>query len=72
MAGGLGFPFEVRGPSLGLVTDFRKVAFHNYKEDPVKRCRRRDLKKGLPRKPGRSSAIWIRSSEVFQGLRDCG
>jgi hypothetical protein len=33
MAGGLGFPFEVSGPSSGLVTDFRKVAFRNYRED---------------------------------------
>jgi hypothetical protein len=35
MAGGLGFPFEVGGPSSRLVTDFRKVTFHNYKEDPA-------------------------------------
>jgi hypothetical protein len=35
MAGGLGFPFEVGGPSSRLVTDFRKVAFHNYREDPA-------------------------------------
>jgi hypothetical protein len=33
MASGLGFPFEVGGPSSGSVTDFRKVAFHNYRED---------------------------------------
>jgi hypothetical protein len=33
MAGGLGFPFEVGGSSSGSVTDFRKVAFHNYRED---------------------------------------
>jgi hypothetical protein len=35
MAGGLGFPFQVGGPSSRSVTDFRKAAFHNYKEDPV-------------------------------------
>jgi hypothetical protein len=35
MAGGLGFPFEVGGPSSGSVTDFRKVAFRNYREDPA-------------------------------------
>jgi hypothetical protein len=35
MAGGLGFPFEVGGPSLGLVTYFGKVAFHNYRVDPA-------------------------------------
>jgi hypothetical protein len=35
MAGGLGFPFEVSGPSSGSVTDFGKVAFHNYREDPA-------------------------------------
>jgi hypothetical protein len=35
MAGGLGFPFEVGGPSSGSVTDFRKVAFRNYREDPT-------------------------------------
>jgi hypothetical protein len=34
-AGGLGFPFEVGGPSSGSVTDFRKVAFRNYREDPA-------------------------------------
>jgi hypothetical protein len=33
MASGLGFPFEVSGLSSGLVTDFRKVAFCNYRED---------------------------------------
>jgi hypothetical protein len=33
MAGGLGFPFEVGGPSWGSVTDFRKVAFRNYRKD---------------------------------------
>jgi hypothetical protein len=33
MASGLGFPFEVGGPSSGSVTDFRKVAFRNYIED---------------------------------------
>jgi hypothetical protein len=33
MAGGLGFPSEVGGPSLGSVTDFRKVTFRNYRED---------------------------------------
>jgi hypothetical protein len=35
MAGGLGFPFEVGGPSSGSVIDFRKVTFRNYREDPV-------------------------------------
>jgi hypothetical protein len=35
MAGGLGFPFEVAGPSSRSVTDFRKVAFCNYREDPM-------------------------------------
>jgi hypothetical protein len=35
MASGLGFPFKVGGPSSGSVKDFRKVAFHNYKEDPA-------------------------------------
>jgi hypothetical protein len=35
MAGGLGFPFEVGGPSSGSVTIVRKVVFHNYKEDPA-------------------------------------
>jgi hypothetical protein len=35
MAGGLGFPFEVARPSSGSVTGFRKVAFRNYREDPI-------------------------------------
>jgi hypothetical protein len=35
MAGGLGFLFEAGGPSSGSVTDFRKVAFRNYREDPA-------------------------------------
>jgi hypothetical protein len=35
MAGGLGFPFEVGGPSSRSVKDIRKVAFRNYREDPV-------------------------------------
>jgi hypothetical protein len=35
MAGGLGFPFEVGGPSSGSVTDFKKVTFRNYREDPA-------------------------------------
>jgi hypothetical protein len=35
MAHGLGFPFEVGGPSSRSVRDFRKVAFRNYKEDPA-------------------------------------
>jgi hypothetical protein len=35
MAGGLGLPFEVGGPSSGSVTDFRKVTFRNYREDPA-------------------------------------
>jgi hypothetical protein len=35
MAGGLGFPFEVGGPSSVSVTNFRKVAFRNYREDPT-------------------------------------
>jgi hypothetical protein len=35
MFGGLGFPFEVGGPSSWSVTDFRKVTFRNYREDPV-------------------------------------
>jgi hypothetical protein len=35
MAGGLGLPFDVGGPSSGSVTDFRKVAFRNYREDPA-------------------------------------
>jgi hypothetical protein len=35
MVSGLGFPFEVGGPSLGSVTGFRKVAFYNYREDPM-------------------------------------
>jgi hypothetical protein len=35
MAGGLGFPFEVGGPSSGSITDFSKVAFRNYREDPA-------------------------------------
>jgi hypothetical protein len=35
MAGGLGFPFEVGGPSSRSVTDFRKVAFRNSREDPA-------------------------------------
>jgi hypothetical protein len=33
MIGGLGFPFEVGGPSSESVTGFKKVAFHNYRED---------------------------------------
>jgi hypothetical protein len=33
MADGLGFPFEVGGPSSVSVTDFRMVAFCNYRED---------------------------------------
>jgi hypothetical protein len=35
MVGRLGFPFEVGGPSSGFDIDFRKVAFHNYREDPA-------------------------------------
>jgi hypothetical protein len=35
MSGGLGFPFEVGGHSLGSVTYFGKLAFRNYKEDLV-------------------------------------
>jgi hypothetical protein len=35
MAGGLGFPFEVGGPSSESVTGFKKVAFLNYREDPA-------------------------------------
>jgi hypothetical protein len=35
MAGGIGFSFEVGGPSSGSVTDFRKVTFRNYREDPA-------------------------------------
>jgi hypothetical protein len=35
MASGLVFPFEVGGPSSGSVTDFRKVVFRNYREDPA-------------------------------------
>jgi hypothetical protein len=35
MAGGLGFPFEVGGPSSGSLTDFRKAAFRNYREAPA-------------------------------------
>jgi hypothetical protein len=35
MAGRLGFSFEVGGPSSGSVTYFGKVAFYNYREDPV-------------------------------------
>jgi hypothetical protein len=35
MADGLGFSFEVSGPSSGSVTDFRKAAFRNYREDPA-------------------------------------
>jgi hypothetical protein len=35
MAGGLGFPFEVGGPSSGSATGFRKVTFHNYRKDPA-------------------------------------
>jgi hypothetical protein len=35
MAGGLGFPFEVGGPSSGSITKFRKVAFRNYRQDPA-------------------------------------
>jgi hypothetical protein len=35
MVGGLGFPFEVGGPSLGSVTYFGKVTFHNYRRDPA-------------------------------------
>jgi hypothetical protein len=34
MAGRLGFPFKVDGPSSGRL-QIRKVAFHNYSEDPV-------------------------------------
>jgi hypothetical protein len=35
IAGGLGFPFEVGGPSSRSVTNFRKVSFRNYREDPA-------------------------------------
>jgi hypothetical protein len=35
MADGLGFPFEVGEPSSGSVTDFRKAAFRDYREDPA-------------------------------------
>jgi hypothetical protein len=35
MASGLGLPFEVGEPSSGSVTDFRKVAFRNYREEPT-------------------------------------
>jgi hypothetical protein len=33
MVSGLGFLFEVGGPSPGSVTNFRKVIFRNYRED---------------------------------------
>jgi hypothetical protein len=33
---------------------------------------RRDLGRSLRHKPGRSSGIWIRLSEVFQSRRICG
>jgi hypothetical protein len=33
---------------------------------------RRNLGGSLRHKPGRSSEIWMRSLEVFQGSRDCG
>jgi hypothetical protein len=32
----------------------------------------RDLGRSLRHKPGWSSGVWMRSSEVFQGRRDCG
>jgi hypothetical protein len=35
MASGLGLTFDVSGPSSGSVTDLRKVAFCNYREDPA-------------------------------------
>jgi hypothetical protein len=35
MASGLGFPFEIGGPSSGVGYRFRKVAFHGYREDPA-------------------------------------
>jgi hypothetical protein len=35
MARGLGFPFEVGGPSSGSVIDFRKVSFRDYRKDPA-------------------------------------
>jgi hypothetical protein len=76
MADRLGFPFEVGGPSSGSVTDFRKVRFRNYREDPASSgllaASSRDLRKGLPHKPGRSSAIRMRLLEVFKGCQDCG
>jgi hypothetical protein len=35
MAGGLGFPSEVGGPSSWSVTDLGKVAFRDYREYPT-------------------------------------
>jgi hypothetical protein len=76
MAGGLGFPFEVGGPSSGSVTDLGRSPSIIIERIPQSRTywrhRRRDLGRSLFLKPGRSSAIWIRSSKVFQGRRDCG
>jgi hypothetical protein len=66
MADGLGFPFEVGGPSSGSVTDLGRsssvITERILRSSGLLAAHRRDLKKGLPRKPGRSPAIWIRSS----------
>jgi hypothetical protein len=82
MADGLGFPFEVGGPSSGSVTDlgWSPSVITEWIHDPRVqwRHRHRDLGRSLLRKPGMSSAIWIKSSKVFQGHKqvrsdkDCG
>jgi hypothetical protein len=76
MAGGLGFPFEVGGPSSGSVIDLGRspsvVTERIPRSSDLLAVPHRDLGRSLRHKPDRSSAIWIRLSEVFQGRRDCG
>jgi hypothetical protein len=71
MASGLGFPFEVGGR-----LQIRKVSFRDYREDLAPRtywrCRTAIFGRNLRHKPVRSSGVWMRSSEVFQGRRGCG
>jgi hypothetical protein len=76
MAGGLGFQFEVGGPSSGSIIVLGRPPF-----EITERILRslgllamllRDLRRILLRTPGRSPAIWIKSSRIFQGRWNCG
>jgi hypothetical protein len=75
MASGLGFPFEVGGPSSGSVIDLGRspsVIERIPRSSDLLGRRHRDLGRSLLHKPDRSSGVWIRSSKVFQGHQGCG